>query len=140
MEKKRGRASSASLMIASRPTDIIERQKPPHNLTDEETEIWVAIVNSEEADWFTPATVPLLRQYCRHVVHTNRIAELIERAANSMQLDDYDRLLKLQERESRICTLLATKMRLTQQSTINKRGHLENTISLKPWEDSDDDC
>jgi hypothetical protein len=41
-----------------------------------------------------------------------------------------DRLQKMQERESRAIASLATKMRITQQATINKRG---NKIK-KPWE------
>ena len=48
-------------------------------------------------------------------------------------LEDYDRLLKMQERETRAITTLATKMRLTQQSTINQRGN-KNGATANPWE------
>src|SRR4051794_40539428 len=122
---KRGRPSAASLAIAVRPIEIVERQRPPHDLSDEETEIWAAVVNTEPADWFSPSTVPLLAQYCRHVVQSRRVAELIERATGDRELSivDYDRLLKMQERESRAVATLATKMRISQQSTTNHRGN-----------------
>jgi hypothetical protein len=46
--------------------------------------------------------------------------------------EEFDRLLKIQERESRVIASLTTKMRLTQQATTNHRG---NKIEpKKPWE------
>lgn len=134
----RGRRSAASLEVALPTTlDAVPRQKPPHDLTDEETELWVAVVNSESADWFTPSTAPLLAQYCRHSIHARRIAELLERATSDpeLALRDYSRLLKMQERESRSMAMLATKMRLSQQSTTNHRGNKKPSASRKPWED-----
>lgn len=134
----RGRKSAASLEVALPTTlDAVPRQKPPHDLTDEETELWVAVVNSESADWFTPSTAPLLAQYCRHSIHARRIAELLERATSDpeLALRDYSRLLKMQERESRSMAMLATKMRLSQQSTTNHRGNKKPSASRKPWED-----
>lgn len=133
---KRGRASAASLEISVQPIQIVDRQKPPHDLTDEETEIWAAVVNCEPADWFKPSTVPLLAQYCRHVIHARRIGELIEQATSDPELSikDYDRLLKMQERESRAMSSLATKMRISQQATTNHRGNKNQNPTRKPWE------
>lgn len=118
------------------PIERVERQKPPHDLTDEEIEVWSAVVSTEPADWFSPSTVPLLAQYCRHVVHARRIAELIERATGDKDLavTDYDRLLKMQERESRAIASLATKMRISQQATTNHRGNKRPSAARKPWE------
>jgi RecA/RadA recombinase len=133
----RGRPSAASRDIAVlAPAEITERQRPPHDLTDEETEVWVAVVSAEPADWFTVSTRPLLAQYCRHAVHARRIAEMIERVLSrkTIDVDDYDQLLRMQERESRMMTSLATKMRLTQQSTTNHRGNKRLTLDRKPWE------
>lgn len=132
----RGRKSAASLLIAPRPVEIVERQRPPADLTDEEVEVWAAVVHSEPADWFSPSTVPLLAQYSRHVVSAKRIAELIERATSDPELSvkDYDRLLLMQERESRTIAMLATKMRISQQATTNHRGNKKPTAARKPWE------
>lgn len=45
-----------------------------------------------------------------------------------------DRLLKMQERESRVITTLATKMRISQQSTYDK-SKKKPLAGKKPWED-----
>ena len=133
----RGRKSSAELSIAAPAAiETVERQRPPHDLTDEEVEVWAAVVNTEPADWFSPSTAPLLAQYCRHVIHARRVAQLIERATSDPELmvGDYDRLLKMQDRESRAISALATKMRVTQQATTNHRGNKRPSAARKPWE------
>ena len=141
--KQRGRVSTAAaeLVPLARPLDRVERLSAPHELTDEETEVWVAVINAEPADWFSPSTGPLLAQLCRHVVHARRIAELLEKATShideetkqrTLSVEDYDRLLKMQERESRVITTLATKMRLSQQSTTNHRGNKKPSASRRP--------
>lgn len=133
---KRGRVSAAALEIQARPLEVIPRQRAPHDLNDEETEIWAAVVNSQPADWFSPATVPLLTQYCRAVVQARRVAELIEKATADPELTvkDYDRLLKMQVRQSASVASLATKMRISQQATINKRANQIQAAPRKPWE------
>jgi hypothetical protein len=139
----RGRKSTAALLTAPAAVQVVERQRPPHDLSDEEVEIWAAVVATEPADWFSPSTVPLLAEYCRHVIHARRVAELIERATSDIDrktkkptlvLEDYDRLLKMQERESRAVAMLATKMRITQQSTTNHRGNKRPNVARRPWE------
>ena len=141
--KQRGRQSSAALEIVPiAPLDRAERLKPPHDLTDEETEVWAAVVNSEPADWFSPSTGPLLAQYARHVIHARRVAQLLEKALSdidpetkqpTLNVADYDRLLKMAERESRAMTTIATKLRVTPQSLTNHRGHKKSS-TRKPWE------
>lgn len=133
---KRGRPSSASLEIAARPVEVVERQRAPHELNDEETEVWAAVVNTMPADWFSPATVPLLVQYCREYVQARRVAELIEKATSDpdLSIKDYDRLLKVQARQSATIRSLATTMRISQQATTNHRGNQKKTSAKKPWE------
>src|SRR5690348_12087018 len=98
---KRGRKSAASLRATPPPVEIVERIKPPHDLHDDEVEIWSAMVSERPADWFSASSAPLLAQLCRHVIHAHRVAELIERAIAELSVDDYDRLLRMQERETR---------------------------------------
>ena len=134
----RGRNSSGEIaLIGPAELELVPRQKPPRELTDEEVRVWRAVVSSEPADWFSPSTSPLLAQYCRHVVHTKRIAEMIERATGdpNLAVTDYERLLKMQQRESQTAAMLATRMRLTQQSTTNHRGNKKPSgAQRKPWE------
>lgn len=135
--KQRGRPSSSALTLPSPESlDRVDRLRPPHQLTDEETEVWFGVVNSEPADWFSPSTAPLLAQFCRHVVQSNRIAGLIEQATSDKNLliEDYDRLLKMADRETKAILLTATKMRISQQSTTNHRGNKKPNAIRRPWE------
>jgi hypothetical protein len=131
---QRGKISAAKMEIAAvTPLGVVDRQKPPHDLTDEEVEVWQSVVNAEPADWFSASTAPMLAQFCRHVVCARQIAELRERITKKMDLDAYDKLLTMQARESRAIAQLATNMRLSQQATINHNGNKKP--SRKPlWE------
>lgn len=140
---KRGRKSAASLEIAAvSRIEAIERPRCPHDLTDEESEVWFSVVNRLPADWFPAETHPLLSQYCRSVVQARRVAELIERATGDVDEDGeptltvsaYDRLLKMQARCSASIAMLATKMRISQQATTNHRGNKKQVSPAKPWE------
>jgi inhibitor of KinA sporulation pathway (predicted exonuclease) len=117
------------------PLGAVERLKPPHDLSDEEVEIWVSVTNTESADHFSPSTAPLLAQYCRHVISARQIAEIKERAHNDMDLAALDKLLQMQARESAAISMLATKMRVAQQSTTNHRGNKNKpTQARKLWD------
>lgn len=133
----RGRKSTAALEVAA-PARIeaVPRQAPPSELSADEAEVWTAIVNAEAADRFSPSTVPLLAQYCRHVVNASHIGGIIALAMADpdLRLGAYDQLLKMQERESRAIAALATKMRITQQATTNHRGNKRPSTARKPWE------
>jgi len=147
MRGQRGRRSAASLRVV--PLGEIPRQRAPADLPRDESRVWDSIVAAEPADWFSGSTRPLLAQYCRHIVAARRVAAMIntfdagvaaETAAD--QNDEMvlmlaaakllDRLLKMQERESRAIASLATKMRISQQSTRTNRGN--RIESRKPWE------
>jgi len=135
--KQRGRPSSVAMsLVTPQSLHAIERPLPPHDLNDEEVEVWQSIVSQEIADWFTAATQPLLAQYCRHVVHARRIAELIDHTIHSAKempwIEEYDKLLRIQERETRAMTLLATTMRLTQQSSRHDKSRKTQVLNT-PW-------
>jgi hypothetical protein len=123
-------------MIVASPLEIVDRPQPPRELNDEERRVWIAVTAAEPADWFTESTLPLLIQYCRHVVQARRVAELIERAASEPELDvkDYDRLLAMQDRESRALATLAGKMRVSQSAVINHRANRKAKAIVKPWD------
>lgn len=132
----RGRQSASAIsVISGGGIETVRRPEPPSDLTDEQTEEWRAVVNRLPADWFPRETLPLLAQYCRHVVSGRRVAQLIERAeaAEDFDVDTYDKLLKMAERESRIMASLATKMRISQQTQYDK-SKKRGTIASKPWE------
>jgi hypothetical protein len=139
---QRGRKSAASLAIASVTpvTAIIPRPDAPSELDDEEAEEWRAVVDRLPAHWFPRETHGLLTQYCRHVVRARRIAQLIhdaesiEEETDRFPLDDYAKLLRMQQAESRAMAILSTKMRLSQQSTIDKEAKKAGVGKSVPWE------
>ena len=122
----RGKQTIASIAV-TRPDNVIEipRQPPPDVLTDEQAFEWRDVVDRMPADWFPRETHAMLIQYCRHVVSARRVAEMLDGFAPEKDtpgwLEDYDRLLRMQEREGRALSALATRMRLSQQSSYDKK-------------------
>lgn len=132
----RGRTSASALStIGPSGIETVRRPDPAPELTDEQATEWRAVVNRMPADWFPRETHGLLAQYCRHVVASRRVAQLVASIEASPEFDilAYDRALKMQEREGRAISSLATKMRVSQQTSYDpkrKRG----VAGKKPWE------
>lgn len=138
MQNKRGRKSRAELAVTQ--TNLIEiapRPTAPEELTDEQAVEWDAVVSRMASDWFPRETHGLLAQYCRHVVAARRIGQMIEvfESGDDQDLERYDKLLKMQEREGRALSSLATRMRLSQQ-TIHDREKKKDKVKggKKLWE------
>jgi len=132
----RGRQSAASLtIIGAANVEVIPRPSPPDDLTEDQAHEWRAIVNRLPAEWFPRETHGMLAQYCRHVVAARRVADLIATAEGDADTDieNYDRLLKMQEREGRAMSSLATRMRISQQTTYDK-SKKKPTSGKKLWE------
>ena len=133
--KTRGRTSAAALEVAALgAVETIQRPDAPYDLTDEQSQEWWSVVQRLPADWFPRETHGLLAQYCRHVVAARRVAQLVAaEEAGDLVLDRYDQLLKMQEREGRALSSLATRLRITQQATVSPKAKKPATIK-KPWE------
>jgi hypothetical protein len=141
---QRGRKSAASLSIVSVLGN--ERPPPPEELGEAEAEEWRAIAGRMPPDWFTRESHPLLVAYCRHIVAARVLAADMakfmrfppEMRLTSDGIDLYDKLRKMADRESRVITTLATKMRLSQQSryTENRAATAADRGKTvrKPWE------
>jgi len=135
-----GRKSAASLTVVAGRID--GRPQPPSDLTKDQRDIWDRTVGNEAADTFkTAALQQLLKEYCRHVASARKLAGMIEamEAVNVSDLDDYDKLLRMRDRETKALADKATKLRLTNQSrytpqaaaTAAKKGA---GVELKPWQ------
>ena len=135
---KRGRKSGAE--IATMPLNgsiqTITRPDAPYELTDEQASVWRRISDDLPADWFSPKHSGLLKQYCRHEAQSDRIAMLIEQEMQKREVDvqQYDKLLAMQEREGRAMSSLATRMRMTQQALYDKSKKAPSNSVRKPWE------
>jgi hypothetical protein len=131
----RGRVSAAALAVQT-PEQVEKVQRPdaPYDLTDEQAEEWWAVVNRLPADWFPRETHAILSQYCRHVVAARRLAQLVAaEEAGELDLNRYDQLLRMQEREGRALSSLATRLRITQQATLSAKAKKPTQVR-KPWE------
>jgi chaperone required for assembly of F1-ATPase len=133
---KRGRPSSASLAVTSAAIEKLQRPDAPYDLTDEQSEEWWSVVNRMPADWFPRETHAMLAQYCRHVIAARRVAQLVAacEAEKSLDIERYDKLLKMQEREGRAISSLATRMRISQQATVRAESARKPSMVEKPWE------
>lgn len=137
---QRGRKSAAALaVVGTAAFEAIRRPEPPDDLTDEQSAEWWAVVNRLPADWFPRETHGMLAQYCRHVVAARRISQLIAASEldEELSVKDYDRLLKMQEREGRAISSLATRMRISQQATVRAEKARKPTVVKRPWDQRD---
>ena len=133
---KRGRPSAASLEISNIDLlETVQRPDAPYDMTDEQTDEWWAIVNRLPADWFPRETHAMLAQYCRHVVAARKISQLVTDCESDLDMDlnRYDQLLRMQEREGRALSSLATRLRLTQQSTLTAKTKKPSMVK-RPWQ------
>jgi len=134
---QRGRKSADSLQVVTPGNATsLARPQPPSDLTAEQADEWWAVVERMPADWFPRETHGLLSQYCRHVVTARRVAQLIQSAegADDLDIQQLDQLYKMQEREGRALSSLATRMRISQQALIDKRTDKPGKTAKKPWE------
>lgn len=143
---QRGRTSKAAKQTAETaasagteqaPAAAGQRLAPPDHLTKTEAGIWSQVVDRMPVDWFPAETHEMLAQYCRHAVNARRFANALNRYRDQdpeeQDRDDIEWLLKQHDREGRAMTNLATKMRLTQQSTYSEK-HTKPPAGPKPWE------
>ena len=133
MISKRGRKSSADLMTP-RPLQVYPRQPLPPELSGDEAEVFLEIVNTEEGGWLNKGSVPVLTQYCRHVVQARRVAELLEAAVGQdhTSWQYYTQLLVQQRAESAAIAALSVKLRLAPSSARKNRGSPKS--AAPPWE------
>jgi hypothetical protein len=117
----RGRKSGASLSVSV--TNLPgQRPEPPKELTAEQADEWRAVVARMPADWFTRETYPLLVQFCRHVCRSREVEAVLAGFDMRSDVEGFDRLTKIAEREGRAVSSLATRMRLTQHSRYSDKG------------------
>lgn len=139
----RGPKSGAALSVVHQTApdpgviERVERPTAPVHLTDEQAAEWNAIVERLPADWFPRETHDLLASYCAHMITQRRLSSAIDKiegAEGAFDIEEYDKLLKMREREVRSASSLATRMRITQQTTYDKSKGKGNGGKRKPWE------
>ena len=130
---KPGRKSKTDIAMAQVTTS--ERPGPVQGLSDEHKFEWMKIVNASEANRFPPEILPLLESYVRHRVALRRVADLVaqEEASETFSVPVYDKILKMQERESRALASLAVRLGFAKSTGTGAYGKKQDN-SANPWE------
>lgn len=145
----RGRQPASALNVVDSGIQSVKRPKPPEELTPSQAEEWVAVVERLPADWFPRETHAMLAEYCKHVSSARTIGKMLARiespesqrepvdGEDAFDMEAYDDLLKMRERESRTIMALARSMRITQQATYDpKKKKGKGGGEPRPWEQS----
>jgi hypothetical protein len=130
------------LSIVSPIGAALKRPSPPADLPARAAAEWRAIVSSESAEVFqTAAAKALLRRLCAHLLDAWRLDLLLAQWADADEVGDlgeYERLLKMRDRETRAAAALARALRLTNQSRYSAERAAtaaRNRVDGKrPWE------
>lgn len=112
--KQRGRPKALSILPLPG-----KRYEPPDELTPEQKFLWRDIIATKPVEWWSPDSLPLLANYCRHITTSNYLAAQINQPFDLSDHDTrkaYELLLKMRNAETAAIIRLATAMRLTQQS------------------------
>ena len=147
--KQRGRKGESQNQVLSMLDETVQeltvetRLEAPLTLTDAERGVWYQVVNDLPPKYFTPAHIPLLTMYCRHVVQASVINEQIL-AFDEAWFNEpggvgrYDLLLRMHQRETGAASMMATKLRITKQSvdpkTAGRQFAKGPSSGRKPWE------
>ena len=112
------RSAFATMTTLERGT----RPEPPKDLSPVEAKIWCDVVLQMPVDWFPPETHTILERYCKHVASIKFLDRVIADIENAQKPDmgKWHKAANARSRESQLIGILATKMRLTQQSSYNK--------------------
>lgn len=138
----RGRKSGAELsVIGGGPLAVLDRPSPPVEFTPAQADEWRAVVNRLPSGWFPRETWGILAEYCRMRESADCLARLISSveasfgATGEMDIDAYDKLIRRRESVARTLGFLATKMRLTQQSTYDpEKSKGRQRGGTAPWD------
>lgn len=130
MAQQRGRKTAGALEAVV----STQRPEPATHLTDEQKEIWTRVVNALPPEWFRAETLDLLSRYCAQVTAARQLDQRIEALPADAPLADLKLLMALQDKASRVIMSLATKMRLSQQSTYDKVKRKDSPDKpVDPW-------
>lgn len=144
--RQRGRKSATQSEVSAQVVDIglAQYAKAPGDLNTAEKAMFNEIVAARPADFFDAATVPLLAEYCRIPTELGLISSAISKFKDSWLNTDeglrrFKELTAMRDRAQKRMALLATKMRLAQQSRYiahsgKSKPKSSGSGGPKPWE------
>ena len=143
MTAKRGpRQKGASLEVVREDSNLSRLPEPPRHLSPQQQNLWREVVNTKPADWFTADTFPILEAYVQHCTSAQALSDRISRMEYEgtafVEMDEYEKLLKMRDRETKAAEARARAMRLTHQArwqpATAARKSEDSSGSKRPWE------
>jgi hypothetical protein len=128
--RKRGRVSAAALTVV--PADEIDvrlgRPPAPERLSAEERALWEKLTFSRRPGWFSGAEA-ILESYVTTVSQVQRLEAALRKAKPGTS-DRYQRLARMHRQSVGLCATLATRLRLTPSSKLDKRTPTDGELPV----------
>jgi hypothetical protein len=118
--RKRGRVSGAALTVVPAAELDVRAGRPPapERLSAEERELWERLTFSRRPGWFSGAEA-ILESYVCTIVHVQKIEAALRKAKPGTS-DRYQRLARMHRQSVALAATLATRLRLTPSSKLDK--------------------
>src|SRR5215469_8452578 len=118
--RKRGRVSGAALtVVPAGEIDVrLGRPPAPERLSDEERELWERLAFSRRPGWFSGAEA-ILESYVCTIVHVQKIEAALRKAKPGTG-ERYQKLARAHRQSVALAASLATRLRLTPSSKLDK--------------------
>jgi hypothetical protein len=122
------RTSNEAEVIAAYATQTAP-PSPPSNLTEEQRRYWIAIVADLPAGYIRSDTTPCLIELVRAMSYATQVSETLTAMRNAelggedeTQRETFAELLQMSREQSRVISLLSTKLRFTVQARDTSRA------------------
>lgn len=128
------RKSAAALAVVALPSGV-KRLTAPKTLTPRQKAHFDALVGTKPAGFFHPCDEPLIIQLSRHLARSDEIETQFRK--EGLDVETFDQLSRLADRESKQITSLMTRLRLTPQARYRPDSQELDGIGddrPKPWE------
>ena len=141
MEKRGRKSSEENYQQGFMLQSCYLRLEPDEALSMAEKVIWEEVISNVPNNFFTPMHKPLLEMYCKHVAQSR----LLNKELHTLNTDllktreglrHYDKLLRMRERENKMASSFATRLRITKQAVHPAtafRALANQSTDEKPW-------
>ena len=128
--RKRGRVSGAALAVvpASELDVRVGRPPAPERLSEEERALWERLTFARRPGWFSGAEA-ILESYVTTVSQVQRLEATLRKAKLGAS-DRYQRLARMHRQSVSLCATLATRLRLTPSSKLDKRTPTDGELPV----------
>lgn len=128
--RKRGRVSGAALAVVPMGEIDARRGRPPapERLNDHERALWDKLTNSRRPGWFAGAE-NVLETYVVTVSQMQALEEALRKATPGINAR-YMKLSRMHRQTAGLASLLATRLRLTPSSKLDKRTPTDGELPV----------